>query len=129
LGYNRFDGRIPTWIGRLSQLTYLILRNNNLEGDMPTQLCQLNQLHLIDLSHNNLSGYIPLCLDFTALHSSDHEVASPFCSEILYNCSPIINRGYPSEYQLNRIEESSRVYNENLILLLPWKSSHLHVWS
>ncbi|TXG48068.1 hypothetical protein EZV62_027362 [Acer yangbiense] len=106
LGYNRFDGSIPTWIGRLSELTYLILSNNNLEGEVPTQLCQLNQLRLVDLSHNNLRGYIPPCLDFTVLHNSDHEVVSPFCSEILSNCSPTINRGYPSEYQKNRIEES-----------------------
>ncbi|KAK1571744.1 hypothetical protein Q3G72_022259 [Acer saccharum] len=99
LGYNCFNGRIPTWIGRLSKLTYLILSNNNLEGDMPTQLCQLNQLRLVDLSHNNLSGYIPPCSDFTALHNS---VASPFCSPILHNCSSIEFR----EYQMNRIEES-----------------------
>ncbi|KAK2633999.1 hypothetical protein Ddye_028791 [Dipteronia dyeriana] len=106
LGYNRFDGSIPTWIGRLSQLTYLILSKNNLEGDVPIQLCQLNQLRLVDLSQNNLSGYIPNCLDFTALHSSGQEVASPFCSKILLNCSRIKNNEYLSGYLMNRIEES-----------------------
>ncbi|KAI9157172.1 hypothetical protein LWI28_017935 [Acer negundo] len=105
LGYNRFDGSIPTWISRLSQLTYLILSNNNLEGDVPTQLCQLNQLRLVDLSHNNLSGYISPCLDFTSLHSSDHEVASPFLN-FHPGCSEVPNRGCILEYQGDRIEES-----------------------
>ncbi|KAK4837250.1 hypothetical protein QYF36_003946 [Acer negundo] len=74
LGYSCFDGIIPTWIGRISRLTYLFLSNNNLDGEVPTQLCQLNQIRLVDLSHNNHSGYIPSCLNFTALQSSDQEV-------------------------------------------------------
>ncbi|KAK1572567.1 hypothetical protein Q3G72_034642 [Acer saccharum] len=113
LGYNRFDGSIPTWIDRLSKLTYLILSNNNLEGEVPTQLCKLNQLRLVDLSHNNLSGYIPPCLDFTALRSSDHEVASPFGSRILEHCPSALqlppNRGVPyrgCQTEKSRIEES-----------------------
>ncbi|KAK2633916.1 hypothetical protein Ddye_028708 [Dipteronia dyeriana] len=103
---NKLSGRIPSWLENMSSLEDIIMANNHFEGDVPTKLCQLNQLRLVDLSHNNLSGYIPIRLDFTALHSSDHEVASPFCSETLLNCSPIINRGYPSEYPMNRIEES-----------------------
>ncbi|KAK1575694.1 hypothetical protein Q3G72_007655 [Acer saccharum] len=125
LGYNRFDGSIPTWIGGLSQLTYLILSNNNLGGDVPTQLCQLNQLRLVDLSHNNLSGYIPLCLDFTALHSSDHEVASPFGSDIsdlevadpfrsiIPYCS-VGNIVCTSRLQMDRTEESVEFTTKNL---------------
>ncbi|KAK0570621.1 hypothetical protein LWI29_004052 [Acer saccharum] len=74
VSYNRFNGRIPNWIGQLSNLTYLILIHNNLEGEVPHLLCHLERLRLIDLSHNNLSGHIPHCLDMTALHD-DYDVA------------------------------------------------------
>ncbi|KAK0572471.1 hypothetical protein LWI29_031938 [Acer saccharum] len=62
--YNHFDGSIPKWIGRLPQLSYQSI-----------QSCRLDQLHLIDLSRNNLSSRIPPCLDMTALHNKDYDVA------------------------------------------------------
>ncbi|KAH7543799.1 hypothetical protein JRO89_XS15G0021700 [Xanthoceras sorbifolium] len=65
---------IPTWIGGISKLIFLILSNNNLVGEVPIQLCQLNQLRLVDLSHNTLSGHIPPCLDKTSLHENGNIV-------------------------------------------------------
>ncbi|KAG5226259.1 receptor protein [Salix suchowensis] len=55
---HNLTGRIPEWIGRLSNLRFLLLSHNNLEGEIPVQLCRLDQLTLIDLSHNYLSGHI-----------------------------------------------------------------------
>ncbi|KAJ0089537.1 hypothetical protein Patl1_14658 [Pistacia atlantica] len=80
LSYNHFKGTIPSWIGKLSSLGYLILDNNHLEGELPTQLCNLIELRLLDLSQNSLYGKIPSCLDFTALHEengNDTTITSP----------------------------------------------------
>ncbi|XP_048228328.1 receptor-like protein 13 [Ricinus communis] len=55
-------GSIPSWIGELFQLGYLLLSNNNFEGEIPVQLCNLNHLSVLDLSHNKLSGHIHPCL-------------------------------------------------------------------
>ncbi|KAL5738668.1 hypothetical protein ACOSP7_031429 [Xanthoceras sorbifolium] len=85
LSKNRLEGQlkdsffnssffIPTWIGGISKLIFLLLNNNNLVGEVPIQLCQLNQLRLVDLSHNNLSGHIPHCLDKTSLHENGNIV-------------------------------------------------------
>ncbi|XP_044471364.1 receptor-like protein 13 [Mangifera indica] len=71
LSYNLLKENIPSWIGKLSSLGYLILSNNNLEGELPTQLCNLGELRLIDLSKNNLHGEIPSCLYFTALYEGN----------------------------------------------------------
>ncbi|XP_031258984.1 receptor-like protein 13 [Pistacia vera] len=71
LSYNHFKGNIPSWIGKLSSLGYLILGNNHLEGELPTELCNLTELRLLDLSQNSLYGKIPSCLDFTALHEEN----------------------------------------------------------
>ncbi|KAF2295634.1 hypothetical protein GH714_033365 [Hevea brasiliensis] len=63
LSNNHITGRIPNWIGGLSALKFLLLKNNNFDGEIPLQMChQFYQLSLIDLSHNNLSGPIPSCL-------------------------------------------------------------------
>jgi hypothetical protein len=58
LSHNNLTGTIPEWIGRLSNLRFLLLSYNNLEGEIPIQLSKLDQLTLIDLSHNHLSGNI-----------------------------------------------------------------------
>ncbi|EEF29887.1 serine-threonine protein kinase, plant-type, putative, partial [Ricinus communis] len=59
LSHNHMTGSIPSWIGGLSQLGYLILSNNNFEGEIPIQLCKLNYLSIVVLSHNKLTGSIP----------------------------------------------------------------------
>ncbi|KAG5564267.1 hypothetical protein RHGRI_000462 [Rhododendron griersonianum] len=62
LSYNQFSGNIPTWIGSLSWLTVLLLKNNNFAGNIPKELCNLSRLTMIDLSFNNLFGSIPPCI-------------------------------------------------------------------
>ncbi|KAJ0075333.1 hypothetical protein Patl1_34647 [Pistacia atlantica] len=65
IGYNHFEGNIPDWIDMLSNLTCLILSNNDFQGEMSIRLRKLSQLRLIDLSHNKLFGHIPPCLNIT----------------------------------------------------------------
>ncbi|EEF28102.1 serine-threonine protein kinase, plant-type, putative, partial [Ricinus communis] len=60
LSHNHMTGSIPSWIGGLPQLGYLLLSNNNFEGEIPIQLCKLNYLSVVDLSYNKLTGSIPL---------------------------------------------------------------------
>ncbi|OAY67163.1 Receptor-like protein 12 [Ananas comosus] len=60
LGYNKFFGAIPLWIGEsLTHLTILDLRSNMFSGSIPQQLAQLGYLQILDLSSNKLSGQIP----------------------------------------------------------------------
>jgi Leucine-rich repeat (LRR) protein len=83
LSNNNLTGRIPEWIGELSNLRFRLLSYNNLEGEIPIQLCKLDQLTLIDLSHNYLSGNIlswmisthPLFIEYNSLGSvsSSHQ--------------------------------------------------------
>ena len=56
------SGRIPEFLGNLSDLRILILRENNFSGSIPKQLCQLSNVSLIDFSGNSISGSIPPCL-------------------------------------------------------------------
>ncbi|KAI3951485.1 hypothetical protein MKX01_018601 [Papaver californicum] len=60
LGSNLLNGSIPSaTIGKLLQLTYLELGNNNLSGEIPVELGNCVKLALLDLSQNNLSGSLP----------------------------------------------------------------------
>ncbi|XP_062162227.1 receptor-like protein EIX2 [Alnus glutinosa] len=59
LSSNTITGRIPYSIGKLKELTCLILRNNSLSGKLPPHWKDLQQLWLLDLSENNISGNVP----------------------------------------------------------------------
>lgn len=69
LGGNDLDENIPTWLGTsLSNLTFLILRFNDLSGEIPSNICHLNALQILDLSDNAFLGVIPKCVNnFTAM--------------------------------------------------------------
>ncbi|XP_020081498.1 probable leucine-rich repeat receptor-like protein kinase At1g35710 [Ananas comosus] len=63
LGYNKFSGIIPFWIGEsLTLLMVLQLRSNMFSGGIPEQIAQLGSLQVLDLSSNNLSGPLPRSL-------------------------------------------------------------------
>ncbi|KAL6628820.1 L domain-like protein [Neocallimastix californiae] len=50
---------IPSSIGKLIKLEYLLLRSNNFKGEIPSSIGNLNNLTFLELSYNNLSGDIP----------------------------------------------------------------------
>lgn len=54
LGNNFFSGEIARWVCNLTSLVAVNLANNQLQG-------RLLQLEFLDLLENNLSGAIPLC--------------------------------------------------------------------
>ncbi|XP_045813915.1 probable LRR receptor-like serine/threonine-protein kinase At3g47570 [Trifolium pratense] len=56
---NKFYGNIPQELGRLSRLRYFLLLNNLLAGEFPINLTKCYELKTIDLQGNNLIGKIP----------------------------------------------------------------------
>ena len=65
LGWNSFDGPIPTEIGQLAHLEYLDLGHNQLDGTLPASIGNLSNLRYLDLSSNALSGGIPSAIGNT----------------------------------------------------------------
>ncbi|CAL2241038.1 unnamed protein product [Prunus armeniaca] len=56
---NKFEGKIPEFIGNLTELRSLNISNNILTGSIPSSLGKLTNLESLDLSQNKLSGQIP----------------------------------------------------------------------
>ncbi|KAL6289885.1 hypothetical protein ACE6H2_007395 [Prunus campanulata] len=59
LSSNKFEGKIPEFIGNLKGLRLLNVSNNILSGGIPTFLANLTLLESLDLSQNQLSGEVP----------------------------------------------------------------------
>ena len=56
---NELSGSIPSTLGNLSNLEHLLLGNNELSGSIPSTLGNLSNLELLMLHQNQLSGPIP----------------------------------------------------------------------
>uniref|UniRef100_A0A0E0J5F3 non-specific serine/threonine protein kinase n=1 Tax=Oryza nivara TaxID=4536 RepID=A0A0E0J5F3_ORYNI len=58
--YNLFEGVLPPWLGRLTNLDAISLGGNNFDaGPIPTELSNLTMLTVLDLTTCNLPGNIP----------------------------------------------------------------------
>ncbi|KAL4559903.1 hypothetical protein LXL04_032049 [Taraxacum kok-saghyz] len=57
---NFFTGMIPNWIGNMSRLSELVVRNNSFEGRFP---CGTTPFSFLDISQNSFSGPISSCLN------------------------------------------------------------------
>nr|XP_024923153.1 receptor-like protein 9DC3 [Ziziphus jujuba var. spinosa] len=65
---NRFQGEIPSFIGKLKSLKGLNFSHNKLTGSIPSSLGNLTNLEGLDLSSNELVGEIPRQMaDLTSL--------------------------------------------------------------
>ncbi|KAL3641394.1 hypothetical protein CASFOL_016362 [Castilleja foliolosa] len=72
LNENQLTGFIPPTIGNLKQLGRLYLGENSLQGYIPPDLCQLSKIVELYLYENNLTGPIPECLgDVKSLRDID----------------------------------------------------------
>ncbi|KAL7086307.1 hypothetical protein ACP275_14G331100 [Erythranthe tilingii] len=69
LGINALNGVLPsTSLGKLVELVYLELNDNNLSGEIPFELGMCRKLALLNLGHNRLTGQLPSVLgDLTSL--------------------------------------------------------------
>ncbi|XP_021800934.1 receptor-like protein 12 [Prunus avium] len=56
---NKFEGKIPEFIGNLTELRSLNISSNILTGSILSSLGNLTKLESLDLSRNKLSGLIP----------------------------------------------------------------------
>ena len=118
---NDLNGPLPSNIGRLKKLRWLLLGNNrNLTGTIPRELTLLRELRQLDL-HNcsNLSGEIPMDIgnNLTKLvHLSFHNcksLAGPLPDSFgklvnlqeldLYNCIGIVGSLPPSFNRLTKL--------------------------
>lgn len=70
LSYNNFTGHIPSSLENLTSLETLDLRSNQLVGQIPWQLTRLTFLSVLILSYNHLVGSIPVQQQFFTFNDS-----------------------------------------------------------
>ena len=78
LGENKLTGSIPTELGKLSEMTWLILLGNQLTGSIPSELGNLSKLRGLHLRDNQLTGCIPAALQDVVFNDFDR-VGLSFC--------------------------------------------------
>ncbi|KAF5740464.1 putative Serine/threonine-protein kinase bri1 [Tripterygium wilfordii] len=62
LGYNNLNGFIPSSIGNLRNLKYLLLMRNSFSGSIPETIGNLSSLQELYLADNLMAGTIPVSL-------------------------------------------------------------------
>ncbi|CAL8121417.1 unnamed protein product [Prunus armeniaca] len=82
---NILTGSIPSSLGNLRNLESLDLSQNKLSGQIPQQLKQLTFLETFDVSHNNLTGPIPQGTQLTSFNSTSYEGNLGLCGDPLPN--------------------------------------------
>ncbi|KAJ4833563.1 hypothetical protein Tsubulata_018772, partial [Turnera subulata] len=89
LDNNELDGSIPDTVARLRELQIFRLQNNQLEGFLPNGTCSLRKLGELALSQNNLIGSIPQCLgdEYPHLVERDRSLGSELVILFSYRSS------------------------------------------
>ena len=87
LSGNRLSGEIPSKLGNLTRLRGLYLHGNQLSGEIPSELGSLTRLQTLGLSGNQLSGEIPpelgnLASYLWTLVISDNQLSGEIPSEL-----------------------------------------------
>ena len=62
LSGSKLKGRIPTALGKLTQLERLVLDSNSIYGSIPSALSTMSSLKALYLNKNSLIGTVPLAL-------------------------------------------------------------------
>ena len=74
----QLSGPIPSELGNLDNLEWLILDSNQLSGSIPSELGNLDNLRALSLGNNQFSGCVPVkMLDMTANYVTS--VGLPSC--------------------------------------------------
>ena len=86
LSSNQLTGEIPAQLGDLANLTRLYLWGNELSGDIPEELGSLTKLEILSLSSNQLTGEIRAQLgdlaNLTGLYLSGNELSGEIPEEL-----------------------------------------------
>lgn len=56
---NYFTGAIPSEMGNLSLLDYLVIEGGSITGTIPSEIGNLSALVILSVSQNSLTGMIP----------------------------------------------------------------------
>jgi hypothetical protein len=59
IGYKDLTGTIPTEIGQLTDVSYLVIRDNKLTGTLPTEIALMTKLTYFNAFGNDLTGTVP----------------------------------------------------------------------
>lgn len=92
LANNKFQGRIPTAIGRAKNLEEIVLSGNQISSPLPDDIASIKNLTLLDLSNNQLASQVPeaLCqikLCRSIFNVSNNSSANPWVL-LVRTCSP-----------------------------------------
>ena len=86
LGKKGLSGTIPSELGSLGELRWLMLHSNRLSGGIPSELGNLSNLALLRLSDNLLEGQIPAELgrlsSLVQLNLSSNDISGPIPAEL-----------------------------------------------
>ncbi|KAE8658990.1 Detected protein of unknown function [Hibiscus syriacus] len=125
LSNNKLYGKLPRWMGNLSDLRRLALSNNSFEGSIPIEFCRLNGLEFLDLSRNNLSGSIPSCVnppDIEHVHLHGNRLSGTL-SLAFYNSSSLVTLDLGENNLTGRIPKWIDTLSSLSVLLL--RANHL----
>ncbi|XVF88742.1 hypothetical protein PTKIN_Ptkin19aG0075900 [Pterospermum kingtungense] len=125
LSNNHLSGRLPKWIGYLSNLETLDLSKNHLDGVIPSEFCNLDGLEFLDLSQNNLSGSLPSCFNpphIQHVHLRGNRLSGPL-PHALYKSSSLVTLDLSQNKLTGKIPNWIGTLSALSILLL--KANHL----
>ncbi|KAE8712272.1 Detected protein of unknown function [Hibiscus syriacus] len=125
LSNNKLYGKLPRWMGNLSDLRRLALSNNSFEGSIPIEFCKLNGLEILDLSRNNLSGSMPSCVNppyIEHVHLHGNRLSGTL-SLAFYNSSSLVTLDLGENNLTGRIPKWIDTLSSLSVLLL--RANHL----
>nr|POE80210.1 lrr receptor-like serine/threonine-protein kinase gso1 [Quercus suber] len=111
---------LPMWMGNMSQLTTIVMANNQLEGPIPIELCKLFNLEFFDLSENNLFGLVPSCFNLSIIkffHLNKNFFSGPI-PNVFQNNSNLVTLNLRDNYLNGSIPDwIGRVSSLSILLL------------